>query len=87
MVVIILLALLMSWTPVAEKAAAAVGTTTANFINIARTVLFVTIGLYLITSGVGALAVAPWLGVGLIVAGVALVTIGIAPFFRRRTVE
>lgn len=78
--IIMLLALCLSFEPVAEQVAKWTSWPVDKIKSIAKTVLFVGIGAYLIYTGVAALAV-PVVGVALIVVGLALVALAVWPFF------
>lgn len=78
--IIMLLSLLMSFKPVADVVSKATGVATDTIMNWARIILGTSIGLYLISAGVAALAV-PVVGVILIVVGLALLAWSWWPIF------
>jgi len=80
--IFLLLALILSFPAVASKAGQMVGVAGDKVLFWARTALAVGIGLFLISSGVAALA-APVVGVILIVVGLALVTWAVWPIFSK----
>lgn len=80
--VIMLICLLFSINPVADAAAEMVGSTRDRVQEIMRNVLFVALGLYLVATGIAALAAAPWLGVVLIIAGLAFLAIAVIPWLK-----
>lgn len=84
LVFIMLFALLFSIPVVGEKIGDMAGWPGSKVVNIARTVLVITLGIYLISTGVAALAI-PVVGIALIVVGLALLTYGVWPMFKRDT--
>lgn len=86
LVFIMLFALLFSIPVVGEKVGGVLGQPGTKIVNIARTVLVIGLGLFLISAGVGALAV-PAVGVAMIVIGVALVAWGAWPLFKKSDAE
>jgi len=80
LVILMALALLLSFTQIAEWFGGVTNQDGGMIENIARTVLGATIGIFLITSGVAALAV-PVVGVILIAVGLALITYVLWPWF------
>jgi len=84
LVILMGLALLLSF----EKVASWVGETTNQdggmIMALARTVLAATIGIFLITSGVAALAV-PVVGIILITVGIAILAYAVWPYFSSKS--
>jgi len=82
LVVVMFLAMLLSFEKVAEIVGDATGQASDTISSYARVVLGVAIGLFLISSGVAALAV-PVVGIALIAVGVVLVAYSLWPFLKR----
>lgn len=82
--VIMFLALLLSFQPVADKVGEITGVAGDKIKSWARVILATAIGLYLISSGVAALAV-PVVGIALIVVGVALLAYAWWPIIKPST--
>lgn len=80
--VIMLLALLLSFDFTSEKVGAVIGVAGQKVKDVARTVLGIAIGAFLIYSGVLAISV-PVVGIALVVVGVALLAYSVWPFFKK----
>jgi len=85
LVVVILLALLLSFDKVAEPVANLVSYPVNKVTDLARTVLVVALGLFLISVGATAAAVA--VGVALIVIGLALVVYAVYPWLSKSSMS
>jgi hypothetical protein len=81
--IIMALALLMSFEFVAAPVGKMIGVASNRVANISKTVFIGALGLFLISSGVAALAV-PVVGIILIAIGVVLVGYAVWPFFSKR---
>jgi len=82
LVILMGLALLLSFSQVADWVGAQTNTDGAVIMNLARTVLAGSIGVYLISTGVAALAV-PVVGIILITVGLAILAYAVWPYFQR----
>mgnify|MGYP000860125774 CR=1 FL=1 len=82
LVIIMILALLLCFKPIADVVAKPLGIAADKLTYWAKIVLVTAIGLYLVTTGVAALVV-PWVGIALIVIGLALITYAWWPFFKK----
>jgi len=82
LVVLMAIALLLSFSQVADWIGDATKQDGGMIQNIARTVLASAIGVFLITSGVAALAV-PVIGIILITVGIAILAYAIWPYFQK----
>lgn len=86
LILIMFISFIMSIPWVATKTGEILKVPGQKIMNIARTVAGVSLGLYLISTGVAALAV-PVIGIALIVVGVILVTWSVWPFFTNKKGE
>jgi hypothetical protein len=83
LIIVMILALIATAKPVAEKIAAVVGSTSDTVIFWAKSALGAAVGMWLITSGIAAMTI-PFVGIALIVVGLAIVTWAVWPVFSRR---
>jgi len=82
LVVIMGLALLLSFEKVADWVGSSTNQDGGMIMNLARTVLAAAIGIFLISSGVAALAV-PVIGIILITVGIAILAYAVWPYFQK----
>ncbi len=81
-IVVMLLALILSFDRVSTFVGATLNIAAGKVQNTARTVLGVAIGIYMISSGVAALAI-PIIGISLLVVGVVLVGYSLWPYLTK----
>jgi hypothetical protein len=84
--VVMLIALLLSFEPVADKVGEVVNVAGDRIKDVARTVLAVGVAVFLINVGVAALSI-PIVGITLIVVGVAILAYSLFPYFKQSSPE
>lgn len=83
-VLVMVLALALSFPAVAEPVGKVVNVASSKIVSVAKLVFMLSLAVFLIVSGVGALSV-PVVGVSLIVIGLALMAIYAIPFFKQKS--
>lgn len=76
--------MLLSFQPVAEQVSKVIATPVEKIVYIAKTILFISLAVFLIYTGVAALAV-PAIGVTLIVVGLSLLALTVWPLFKPKS--
>lgn len=86
LVIVMLISLLLSFEKIGDTVGGWFGAAAGKVSTVSRVIFGSALGLYLITTGVAAMAV-PVIGIALVVIGVALLAYSLWPYFKKKPTE